>query len=268
MLGFIAIISFPFGRTAIAQQQQTPASQEAPSQQPAPNSSAPQSSQSPAQATEEKKDEKQREKTGTSNDRLFWALPNFLTVNSGDVPRLTAGQKFKVVARSAFDYTEYPWYAILAGIGQAENSEASYGQGMEGYGKRYATQFADGTIENFMVGAVLPSVLHQDPRYYEMGKGGFWRRTEHAVGKVLITRSDSGNTQVNYSEIVGSAMSASISTFSYHPHDERNIGNAGSVWGSEIGYDAITYEIKEFWPDIHRAFRHKKAAGAAATSAP
>ncbi len=268
MLALIAIISFPFGRTAIAQQQQTPASQETPGQQPAANSSAPQSSKEGAQTEEQKKEEKQEQKTGTSNDRLFWALPNFLTVNSGDVPPLTVAQKFKVVARSAFDYTEYPWYALLAGIGQAENSEAAYGQGMEGYGKRYATQFADGTIENFMVGAVLPSVLHQDPRYYVMGKGGFWRRTEHAVGKVLITRSDSGNTQFNYSEIVGSAMSASISTFSYHPQDERNIGNAGSVWGSEVGYDAITYEIKEFWPDIRRAFSHKKTASAGAASTP
>ena len=109
-----------------------------------------------------------------------------------------------------------------------------------------------------MVGAVLPSALHQDPRYYQLGKGGFWHRTVYAVGRILITRSDSGRSQFNYSEIFGSAISAGISTFSYHPRGERNIGNAATVWGTEVGYDALTFDVKEFWPDIRRAFRHKK----------
>jgi len=254
VLGAIAIIHLLFAYTALAQQQQPPASE----QQPAANPSTPQQSQAGAQTPDEKKDENQEQKTGTSNDRLFWALPNFLTVKTEKIPPLTAGQKFKVVARSSFDYIEYPWYAILAGISQAENSEAGYGQGTEGYAKRYAATFADGTIENFMVGAVLPSALHQDPRYYEMGKGGFWHRTSYAVSRLLITRSDSGHAEFNFSEIVGSAIAASISTFSYHPRGERNIGNTATVWGSEIGYDGITIELKEFWPDIHRHFSKKR----------
>jgi hypothetical protein len=255
VFGAIAIVSFLFAYPALAQQQQPSATE----QQPAANTSAPQPPQAGAQTPEEGKKEKQEEKTGTSNDRLFWTLPDFLTVDTAKVPPLTAGQKFKVVARSSFDYVEYPWYAFLSGISQAENSEPAYGQGMEGYGKRYGTAFADGTIENFTVGAILPSILRQDPRYYEMGKGGFWHRTSYAVSRLFITRSDSGHAEFNFSEIFGSAISASVSTYSYHPRDERNIGNAGSVWGTEIGYDGLTLVVKEFWPDIHRKFQHKKS---------
>ena len=104
---------------------------------------------------------------GTSNDRLFYALPNFLSLeNGGQVPPLTARQKFAVVARGSFDYVQFPWYGFLAGISQAENSEPGFGQGAAGYGKRFGSAFADGTIENFVTGAILPSLLHQDPRFF------------------------------------------------------------------------------------------------------
>ena len=143
-------------------------------------------------------------------------------------------------------------------MSQATNSEAGYGQGAEGYGKRFAAYFADGTIENYMTGAVLPSLLHQDPRYFQLGTGGFWHRTGYAMSRIVVTRTDSGHPQFNYSEVVGSAMSAAISTYSYHPHEDRNLGNTASVWGSQIGYDTLTLVVKEFWPDIRRKLQKKK----------
>jgi len=215
---------------------------------------------------------------GTSNDRLFLALPNFLTLeNGGHVPPLTTGQKFKVVARGSFDKIEFPWYGILSGISQAEDSEPGYGQGWEGYGKRYASAFADGTIENFMTSAILPSILHQDPRFFQSSEGGFGRRAGYAVSRIFVTQTDSGHSQFNYSEILGSAVAAAICTNSYHPRafistrydpatgtltyvhnaSSRTLSNTASVWGSQVGYDTITIVIKEFWPDIHRKFAHK-----------
>jgi hypothetical protein len=77
------------------------------------------------------------------------------------------------------------------------------------------------------------------------------------MSRVVITRGDSGHSQVNFSEIVGSALSAGISTYSYHPRADRNVPNAASVWGSQIGYDTLTYVVKEFWPDIRRKLRKK-----------
>ena len=196
---------------------------------------------------------------GTSNDRLFYALPNFLTLeNAGQVPPLTVGQKFKVVTRGSFDYIQIPWYGFLAGVSQAENSEPGYGQGAEGYGKRYGAYFADGTIENYMTGFVFPSLLHQDPRFFQSGQGGFWHRTGYAISRIVVTRADAGGDQFNYSEVVGSAVSSAISTYSYHPRGDRTLSNTASVWGTQVGYDTITIVVKEFWPDIRRKLNKKK----------
>lgn len=182
------------------------------------------------------------------------------------------GQKFAVVARGSFDPIQIVWYAALSGISQAENSEPGFGQGAEAYGKRYGAYAADGTIENFFVGAIMPSILKQDPRYFQKGHGGFASRTEYAVSRIFWTRSDSGHGQFNYSEIFGAAVASAISTYSYHPHpgyhpiagqnvpyiaSDRTPGNTASVWGTQVGYDTITLVIKEFWPDIRRKIRRQ-----------
>ena len=226
---------------------------------------------------------------GTSNDRLFLAMPNFLTLeNGGNVPPLTAGQKFKVVARGSFDKFQFPWYGFLSAISQAENSEPGYGQGWEGYGKRFGSAFADGTIENFLTSAVLPSVLRQDPRFFQSSEGGFKQRAGYAMSRIFVTRTDSGHTQFNYSEIVGSAMAAAISTNTYHPKafittrynpttntltyvhhaSSRTLPNTASVWGTQVGYDTITIVVKEFWPDVHRKMvkKHNQAEAAKAAA--
>jgi hypothetical protein len=178
--------------------------------------------------------------------------------NAGQLAPLTSWQKFKVVAQSSFDYVEYPWYGILAGIGQAENSERGFGQGAAGYAKRYAASFADGTIEDFLTEAILPSLLREDPRYYQSGKGTVLRRTGYAISRIFVTRTDSGHNRFNFSEIVGSALSAGISTYSYHPRSDRNLLNTASVWGSLLAYDTLTTVVKEFWPDLRRKLRHKR----------
>ena len=241
--------------------------------EPTPKSSAPAQEQTNPSSTVPGASSTQGKVQGTSNDRLFYALPNFLSLeNAGQVSPLTTKQKFSVVARSSFDYVVYPWYGFLAGISQAENSEPGFGQGFGSYGKRFASALADGTIENFMTGAVLPSLLHQDPRFFQSGKGSFTHRAGYAVSRTFITRTDSGNAQFNYSEIVGSALSAALSTNTYHPRSaiiatksgprfygsDRTLTNTASVWGSQLGYDTITIVVKEFWPDIHRKLSHKR----------
>lgn len=243
---------------SLVAQQTAPSVPQIPSPASAADSSTANQSQ-PAVQNKDNPDGKGDDKSeGTSNDRLFFALPNFLTLeNAAHVPPLTAGQKFQVVARGAFDPVQYFWYGFLAGISQAQNSEPGYGQGAAGYGKRYGAAFADGTIENFMTGAVLPSLLHQDPRFFQSGNGGFGRRAGYAVSRIFVTRTDSGRQQFNFSEILGSGASATISTYSYHPSGDRTFANTMSVWGSQIGYDTLTIMIKEFWPDVRRKIRKK-----------
>lgn len=215
---------------------------------------------------------------GTSNDRLFYTLPNFLTLeNGGKQPPLTAKEKFKVVALGTFDPVQYPWWGLLSAIGQADNSEPQFGQGWVAYAKRYGTTAGDSITENFMVGAVFPSILHQDPRFYQSGKGGITRRTWYAATRILVTRGDSGNKQFNFSEVFGAAFAAAASTYTYHPRStyirtptnphmfvasDQTLSNMASVYETQIGLDAITFVVKEFWPDVHRKLSKKNQSEA------
>lgn len=210
---------------------------------------------------------------GTSNDRLFYTLPDFLTLQqTGKLPPLTAGEKFKVVALGTFDPVEYPWWGVLSAISQAQNSEPAYGQGWVAFAKRYGTTAGDSTVENFMVGALFPSILHQDPRFYQSSQGGFTHRAGYAISRIFVTRADSGKSQFNYSEIFGAAFAAAVSTYSYHPAStyistptnphlfipsDRTLSNTASVWETQVGLDTITIVVKEFWPDIHRKLSHE-----------
>jgi len=179
-----------------------------------------------------------------------------LTVeNASSLPPLTTGEKFKLVAQGTFDPLEFAFLALEAGVNQASNTNPTFGQGLKGYGKRYALAFGDNTIENFMVAAVFASALRQDPRYYQMARGGFLHRVKYAALRVVITRSDSGKTEFNYSEILGAGTAAAISN-AYHP-GPRTFGSSVSVWATQIGWDGVGYEMKEFWPDVRRYLTHR-----------
>jgi hypothetical protein len=275
--------------SATPAQTQAPAPTQAPaqSQAPAPTQQPPADKDKAADQDKSKGAQDpagQGKVAGTSNDRLFYALPNFLTLQNGaKLPPLTAKQKFKVVALGTFDPVQYPWWGLIAAIGQANDSEPAYGQGWVGYAKRYGATAGDSTIENFMVGAVFPSILHQDPRFYQSGKGGFVGRTGYAISRIVIIRSDSGRHQFNFSEILGSALAASISTYSYHPRSaiistpsnphkfigsDRTLTNTATVWGTQVGLDTITIVIKEFWPDVHRKMARKAKSDAVVPPTP
>jgi hypothetical protein len=253
----VSLAQDPAPKTAPSADQQVPS-------QAQPDPSAPASAPADAQKTLPDKPlpvDQNKDQGAGSKDRLFYAMPNFATVESSQyLPPLTVGQKFKLVTRSSFDPFQFAWYAAIAGISQAENSEPGYGQGWGSYGIRYASALGDGLTEAYMVSAVFPSILRQDPRYYQLGHGSFLRRTGYALSRLAITRGDSGNTQFNASEIFGSAVAAGIVTYSYHPHEDKTLSNTASVWGTQVAYDAIGVELKEFWPDLRRKFSQKKHA--------
>jgi hypothetical protein len=190
------------------------------------------------------------------NDRLFFILPNYGTLeNSEHVQPLTPKQKFDVQLKNCFDPVVFPYVAFLAGISQANDSDPEYGQGALGYARRYGAGFLDSTDENFMVGAVYPTLFREDPRYFQMGKGSFLRRTGYSVSRIFVIRTDAGNSTFNFSEILGSATAASIGS-TYRSGDERTVGDIASDWGTLIGWDTVSNLMKEFWPDIHRKFQH------------
>lgn len=197
----------------------------------------------------------QRQATPTpqppKDDRIFFALPNLLTVeNASSLPPLTTRQKFKAVAEGCFDPVEVVFIGTEAGVDQADDAYPTYHQGMMGYTKRFGTDYADVIIGNFGTAAIFPTLLHQDPRYYQMGTGNAFHRIGHAAIRVLVTRSDSGKTQFNFSEFLGNGLAAGLSNaYSPAPH---TLGSSTDVLGTQILLDAIGYEMKEFWPDLHR----------------
>jgi hypothetical protein len=256
---------------------QSSSNQGSSSQSPSQQSPQTQQTQPPAQSQQNSDKNKDNSGTGgkvegTSNDRLFYALPNFLSVQNQKLPPLSVKDKFKVVALGNFDFIQYPWWGIVAAVAQAENSEPQFRQGWLAYAKRYGTTMGDSSVENFMVGAVFPSMLHQDPRFYYFQNGGIPHRILYAATRIFVTRSDSGHSQFNYSEIFGAATAAAISDYTYHPRStvvngkfvpsDRTLSNTAIVFGTQIGLDTITYGIKEFWPDIHRKLAHKHHAEA------
>jgi hypothetical protein len=200
---------------------------------------------------------KLEKETGTVNDRIFTVMPNYGTVeNASALPPLAAGQKYRIATANVFDWFAYPFNMALAGIAQANNSPKSWGQGWGPYGQRFGASFADNSIGTYMTVAVFPSMLKEDPRYYQMGKGGFRRRAWHGVERLFVSKTDAGYDRFNYSESVGNAVAAGISNI-YHAPEDRTVGRNITTFGLLIMWDGLSNELKEFWPDIRRKVFHK-----------
>ena len=200
---------------------------------------------------------KLEQETGTVNDRIFAVLPNYGTVETIKVLRpLTSGQKFRLATAGVFDWGAFGFNAALAAIAQAKNDPPAWGQGWDAYGKRYGASFADNSIGTYMTTAVFPSLLHEDPRYFQVGKGAFSHRFVYGWTRLFVTRTDSGSMRFNYSESVGNAAAAAISNI-YHPPDDRTASRNASTFAFLILYDGLANQLKEFWPDIRRKVFHK-----------
>ncbi len=146
---------------------------------------------------------------------------------------------------------------IQAGIEQATNTYPEFHQGAAGFARYYWHTFADATVENYLTGAILPVVTHEDPRYYTLYRGGFLHRTGYAVSRLWITKNDAGARRFNFSEILGSGVATQIS-IRYYPRQER--GGAADTferWASSLLNDGVGNIFQEFWPDIHQKFFHR-----------
>ena len=188
--------------------------------------------------------------------RIFGVLPNYRTVNGAtDIEPLTSKEKLAIAAKDSFDWPSYVTAFGFAGMYQLQNSNPSFGQGLTGYSKRYATAVGDQIIGNMLTEGIFSSMLHEDPRYFRKGSGSFWGRFGYAATRTLVTRTDSGRQRFNYSEVFGNATAAAISN-AYYP-DSRNVPENLEKMGLQIGTDTISNILKEFWPDFKRKFMHK-----------
>jgi hypothetical protein len=187
-----------------------------------------------------------------SKNHIFWEIPNYRSDESAtQFKPLNPRPKMKVVFDDSFDPSAFLVAGIFAGVGMVQRQYPSFGPGAQGFAKYYGGAFADQAIGNVMSEGLFPSALHQDPRCFVRGNGGFWKRTGYALSREFITLGDDGREHFNTSELAGNAVAAGISNV-YYPAADRSFGNTANKWGQQIGLDAFFDVAKEFWPDVRK----------------
>ncbi len=186
--------------------------------------------------------------------RIFGVIPNYRTAeaSNGFAP-ISARQKMTIACKDSFDWPIYPTAAAFATLYQLENQNPSFGQGMSGYAKRLAGSIGDQTVGNMMTEGIMPSLLHEDPRYFRLGGGPVWSRTRYALTRIFVTRTDSGHTTFNFSEWGGNAAAVALSN-AWYP-DTRTVSDNVQKLLIQCATDAFSQVLKEFWPDVKRHFK-------------
>ena len=183
--------------------------------------------------------------------RAFGIIPAFYAVYDPDPAPLTPKLKFSLAYRTATDPMTLVASAFIAGLDQASDTPA-YVQGFKGYGQRFGANYAGGITDIFIGGALLPSLLHQDPRYYAQGTGSTKSRMFHAFRNPFVCKGDNGQWQPNYSSLGGYFAAGAIAN-TYYPTSNRGAGLVLSTAGVDIGANIANSIVQEFL--VHRG-RH------------
>jgi hypothetical protein len=189
--------------------------------------------------------------------RILGIVPNFYVAYGPNVVPLTPKLKFRLALRTATDPVTFFGVAFVAGAQQAGDYPA-YGQGAQGFAKRFAADYTSGFTDIMIGGAILPSLLHQDPRYFFQGTGTIKSRLLHAISSPLVCKGDNGKWQPNYSSIGGDLASASISN-AYYPESDRGVGRTFNSFAVNTGARVAAALAQEFiLHKITRKPRHSK----------
>lgn len=173
---------------------------------------------------------------------------------------LAAHEKFMIFMHSTYDPTTFASAAFDAGIGQGTGEHPDYGLGADGFGKRYGAALASSESSVFFSRFLLPTLLHQDPRYFQLGTGSFKTRAAYAISRAFVTRTDSGGKAFNASHVLGTALSIALSN-AYVPERERGADRTFLRIGNALASDAALNILREYWPEVLRkAARNRVAA--------
>jgi hypothetical protein len=245
-----------------------------PTQQPAQSSSQP--AKDDKQTEQEKKKQEQEaeeELKVEQHQRIGGVIPNFNAVLDGSRVPLTPKQKIRASFRSATDPYQFALAGVVAGYGQATDSHSSidsngvrhgYQQGWIGYAKRYGSSYADQFDGTILGNGVFPAVLHQDPRYFRLGKGKVSHRLAYALASTIRCKGDNGKWQPNYSNLLGNLASGGISNL-YYPAADRGFGLTIGQALLVTAEGAFGGLLVEFYPDVQKHVFHKKDATPAPT---
>jgi hypothetical protein len=178
--------------------------------------------------------------------RVLGAIPNFYVSYVPDAAPLTPKQKFKLATKTVIDPFTFVIVAGTAGVEQAQNHFVGYGQGTTGYAKRFGAGYADTVNGTFIGGAILPSLLKQDPRYFYRGTGSIRFRFLYAIANAVICKGDNKRWQANYSNVLGNLAAGGISNLYYPPQDRDGAGLTFVNAGIGIGSTAVSNLFQEF----------------------
>lgn len=179
--------------------------------------------------------------------------PVFPDIATSKAP-LTAEGKFTLFALSSVSPARFSGASLSAAFGQSIDAPEGYGQGTEGYAKRFGASMATGASNNFFGKFLIPSLLHHDPRFFAQGDGSLHQSLKYAVRRVVITRTDSGNDVFNWSGILAPLAAQSIAN-SYLPEEERTVGKTFRRSGMTVGTTVAINLLKEYWPTISKKLR-------------
>jgi hypothetical protein len=177
--------------------------------------------------------------------RVLGVFPNFYSSYIWDAAPMSAGQKYQLAVHSVVDPFSFVGAGLFAAAEQWQNTFPGYGQGAQGYAKRYGAAYADEALSRMIGSAILPSLLHQDPRYFYRGTGSRKARALYAISLAVICRGDNGKMQPNYSYVLGSFAAGGISNL-YHPAGDRGVGLTISNGFLNVGAHAIDNLAREF----------------------
>jgi Carboxypeptidase regulatory-like domain len=178
--------------------------------------------------------------------RIFGFIPNFYVTYIPNAAPLSPKQKFRLALKTMVDPVNVGLVAAAAGIEQASNQFGGYGQGADGYGKRFGASYANFVTSTLIGSAVLPSLLKQDPRYFYKGTGTKKSRALYAIANAVICKGDNGRWQVNYSSIASTLAAGGISNLYYPPHDRNGAGVTFENAGISMAEGAATNLMQEF----------------------
>lgn len=199
--------------------------------------------------------------------RIFGIIPNFISTNdtTANEGPLTVHEKYILSLHQMFDVSAHIGNLLQSAVSQAANGQPHYGQGWGAFGERFAASEGDQMTSSLFIYGVLPSVLHDDPRYFRRGSGSIGSRLWYAASRTVITRKDSGQPTFNVPQTLGQLIQQGIST-SYYPAEDRTAPGVFTQWGVNLAYNSGYNMLREFMPDLGQYLARRKSKKAAKKS--
>jgi hypothetical protein len=215
------------------------------------------SQQQPADGAQSQHDKAAQQIKKQESQRAFGIVPSFNTSFTGDVVPLSRTQKMGLAFRTSIDPFTFAEAALIGGYRELGDNYSGYGWGAQGYGKRFGSAYADSFLGNMIGNGFLPGVLHQEPRYFQLGHGNFFHRFAYAAAAAVRCRHDGTNRwEPNYSNVAGNIIAGAISNV-YYPDDQRGWEHTFGDGLVNTATGIIGTEFQEFWVDIAKKLPRK-----------